>query len=538
MRVRTTTLAIVATALVVLGIGWNALQARQQGWAAEGDSAIIALRTHDVLSAHPPLLGNPTTAGTSSAQDAYHPGPLEFALLALPLRAWSPSATGLLVGTALVNAAAVALLVLFAHRRGGGAMALAAAGWAAVLVFGLGEEIPHDAYNPHIVLLPLALLVVLVWSIARDDHVAIPVAVATGSLIAQSHAYEALMVAGLLLFAVISCAVQRIRPPTRWLVSGAVTGFVLWLPPIVDQLRNRPGNLRVLLDEARSSRQASEGWGFAWRGLVDAITPPFRWLIRQPSLADTHARPGALRAVLAITVLVALVALAVRLRRSGDGTSSWMLVTALVGLAVSAVVASRLPQGIASAAPYNHRHWWVTGSFAWFALVWGALRAARVRVPAWAPLPAVALIAIIVVVTAAQVTVGDDRGSASFGALNALERPVTDAVRGKGPVVVVGRGAQAFTSIEPGLVAVLTMHGIDARVLDREAKIFGERRVGASDIPTWLYVVSGNGADVAPAGATLVARYDPNTDVARGFANAGVSGKAEPIAVYVGPPDA
>jgi hypothetical protein len=52
-----------------------------------------------------------------------------------------------------------------------------------------------------------------------------------------------------------------------------------------------------------------------------------------------------------------------------------------------------------------------------------------------------------------------------------------------------------------------------------------------------VYVLSGPGVDVAPSGATLVARYDPSVDVARGFANAGVSGVAEPIAVYVGAPD-
>ncbi|MGI8664250.1 MAG: hypothetical protein ACR2LQ_13735 [Acidimicrobiales bacterium] len=525
-----------AAAFLVLGIGWNALQAWQQGWIAEGDSAIIALRTDDVLTAHPPLLGNPTTAGTSTAQDAYHPGPLEFELLALPLRVWAPSTLGLLVGVALVNAAAIVLLVLFAHRRGGGSAALAAAAWAAILVFGLGEEIPHDAYNPHIVLIPLALLGVLAWSILCLDDVAIPLAVAVGSLVAQSHAYEVLMVAGMLLLVIVGRCVQRSRPRGRWLGAAVLTGFVLWLPPIIDQLSNKPGNLRVLFDEARSSGGETEGWGFAWRGLADAITPPFRWLIRQPSWADTHPDPGMARAAVALAVLVAMIVVAVRSRRAGDRAAFSLIVTALGALAVSAATAARLPTGIASAAPYNHRHWWVTGSLAWFALVWGVAALHRERLPRAIRLAGFALTAFVVVLTGSQVTVGDDRGSASFGALAALERPVVAAARDKGPVVVVGRGAQAFTSIEPGLVAVLTLHGIDARVLGGEAKIFGARRVGGVDIVTWLYVVSGEGVDAAPPGSELVARYDPSADVASGFSNAGVSGKAEPIAVYVGPP--
>ena len=532
---------LAAATILVAGIGWNAYQAWHQGWAAEGDTAIIALRTDDVLSTHPPLLGNPTTAGTSGAQDAYHPGPLEFALLALPLRAWSPEATGLLIGSALINGASVALLVLFAHRRGGPLFALAASVWAALLLWGLGAEIPHDAYNPHIVLLPLGLFAMLIWSIAHGDRVALPAAVVAASLIAQSHAYEVLVVGGFGALAGVAMLMRRSTTSWRWLVGSAALGVVLWLPPLIDQVKHRPGNLRTLVDEARRPSEPAEGLRFALDGLVDTLAPPFRWLGRQPSFADLHSSPGGPRTAMAVVVLGSLVVLAVVMWRRRRQGSAWLAITALFGLATSTFVAARLPQGIASAAPYNHRHWWITGSLAWFALLWCAADVARERIaPAarrWAPAAAVAVTLVVVVAASSDVDIGADRGSASFGALRALVDPVARAVDGEGPVVVVGRGAQAFTSIEPGLVSALSLRGIDARVLAGEAKIFGPRRVGDASIRTWVYVLSGPGAGVAPSGATLVASYDPSADVARGFANAGVSGVAEPIAVYVGAPE-
>jgi hypothetical protein len=532
---------VIAAAIVIAGIGWNAYQAWHQGWAAEGDSAIIALRTDDVLSAHPPLLGNPTTAGTSGAQDAFHPGPLEFALLALPLRAWVPEATGLLVGSALINCAAVAVVALFAHRRGGPLFALAAVVWVAVLVWGLGDEIPHDAYNPHIVLLPLALLTVLVWSVATGDRVALPVAVVAASLIAQSHAYEVLVVAGYGALAIIALLARRAAVSWRWLAGCAALGLVLWLPPLIDQLRHRPGNLRRLFDEARGPSEPAEGLRFAIDGLVDTLAPPFRWLERQPSFAELHAHPGVMRTAIAAGALGSLITVTMLTWRRGRQRSAWLAATALVGLATSTFAAARLPQGIASAAPYNHRHWWIAGSLTWFALLWCTADLARARIAdaprRWAPAAATVATLVIVGVAASRVDIGADRGSASFGALGALVDPVARAVDGRGPVVVVGRGAQAFTSIEPGLVSALTLRGIDARVLAGESKIFGQRRVGDAAIRTWVYVLSGPGADAAPSGTTLVARYDPSVDVARGFANAGVSGVAEPIAVYVGSPE-
>jgi len=426
---------VVAALVVVGGIGWNALQAWRQGWAAEGDAALIALRTDDVLSTHPPLLGNPTTAGTDAAQDAHHPGPLEFALLAIPLRSLAPSADGLLVGTALVNGAAVALTVWFACRRAGPSGGLVAAVGLAILVYGLGQEVPHDAYNPHVVLLPLALLVTLTWASIDGDRLALPAAVAAGSLIAQSHAYETLVVAGFAAAVGAALAARwwrardrpeattdgRLRP---WLLISGGVGLLLWLPPIIDQITHRPGNLRLLLQEGTSSGQPTEGLRFALDRLADAITPPFRFLTRQPTFVELHSRADGVRLVGAALVIGALGAVSAVAWRRRRPAVAWLGVVALAGLAISTFVTARLPQGSASLSPYNHRHWWITGLFAWLALTVGAVSSLGLAAGRRRPrldVAAALLVAVAIVVPGSRTSIGDDRGSASFGADEAID---------------------------------------------------------------------------------------------------------------------
>ena len=63
------------------------VRARQDGWVPSGDEANIATRSLDVFSRHPPLTGLPTTSYlTGSGIFTDHPGPIEFYLLAVPLR--------------------------------------------------------------------------------------------------------------------------------------------------------------------------------------------------------------------------------------------------------------------------------------------------------------------------------------------------------------------------------------------------------------------------------------------------------------------
>ncbi|HEX2383788.1 MAG TPA: hypothetical protein VHI95_14190 [Acidimicrobiales bacterium] len=548
---RATILGVVVVACIaVIPIGWNAVMAAREGWVPEGDGAIITLRTHDVLTSNPPLLGNPTTAGRSQPGDVYHPGPLGFFLLAAPLRLFGASAHGMLFGSALVNIASLLGLLWFAYRRGGAPLCLVAGLWAVILVWALGNEIPHDSYNPHIVLLPMAFLLMLTWSVVCGDLLALPFAVAAGSLAAQSHAYEVIYVAVMAAWIICALALRfprgRSEPPAgnrrRWIAGSLILGFFLWLPPIIDQILHDPGNLRQLADFARDGGTPVQGISFAVQRAADYLVPPFRWTNRTPGFYDLVHRPGGLRVALLGLLLAGAVVLAVTAWRRGLRDSALLIVTALVAIGGSVLAAARLPQGFATLSPYNHRHWWITATFFWFAIGWTIVDLLRARVPANGRLAlGAAVIALSVgfaFVAMRNVTIVDDRGSVSFGALEYLTPAAADAVRaragGSQPVAVSSLGPEAFASVEPGIVSGLVLRGIDARVDRAEAKVFGSAH-SAEDAPTRLVIRSGDDYDQAPQGMDLVATYDPNVDVReKGYRNSGIAGGVSPLAVYIG----
>ena len=79
--------AVAMLALVLLPFVVALVRAFSDGWIASGDEANIATRALDVFSHHPPLTGLPSTSNLYGDLIAtHHPGPIEFYLLAVPLR--------------------------------------------------------------------------------------------------------------------------------------------------------------------------------------------------------------------------------------------------------------------------------------------------------------------------------------------------------------------------------------------------------------------------------------------------------------------
>ena len=57
-----------------------------RGWIAVLDEATISLRSFQVFSLHPPLLGQYSTTSESVGHLIFDPGPLQYWLLAVPVR--------------------------------------------------------------------------------------------------------------------------------------------------------------------------------------------------------------------------------------------------------------------------------------------------------------------------------------------------------------------------------------------------------------------------------------------------------------------
>src|SRR6476659_8557937 len=97
-------LAIALLVLVLVPFAVALVRAFHDGWIPSGDEANIATRALDVFSRHPPLTGLPSTSDAYGDQIATnHPGPIEFYLLAVPLRVFGLS-VGPLLTAAAINA--------------------------------------------------------------------------------------------------------------------------------------------------------------------------------------------------------------------------------------------------------------------------------------------------------------------------------------------------------------------------------------------------------------------------------------------------
>ena len=205
-------LIIGLTILVALPIVVNTVRVLDQGWLPVGDNATIAIRAHDTFTRHASLLGSRSTVSLAlPGKDVFHPGPALFWALATPLRLFGPSGQGLALGAMTINVASVVGISVFARRRGGTFGAAATLALLAVLVWSLGDEVPHDPLNPHIILFPMTLLAFLVWSMLDHDLVALPFAVVTASFIAQCHLSTAPIVGVFALVSAVSVAVHLWR---------------------------------------------------------------------------------------------------------------------------------------------------------------------------------------------------------------------------------------------------------------------------------------------------------------------------------------
>ncbi|MEO6988115.1 MAG: hypothetical protein ABI239_05640 [Aquihabitans sp.] len=235
----------------------------QADWHPVGDLAQATLR-QESFWANPPLVGPAGRIGTFGHQ-GNHPGPAMFwfswpvwQLLGRSPWAYQASVTLLTLG-------AYAASVWTAFRLRGLHLALAVAAVGALAMRAFGATALTQPWNPYMPLVPYLLFLLLCWSVAAGRHRVLPAAVVVGSFCVQCHVGYAPAVAAGLVVAVAG-AVWTSRTPTSspehpgsgvrqllvWFGWAVVAGAVMWMPPIIDQIRHDPGNLRIIYDTFRS----------------------------------------------------------------------------------------------------------------------------------------------------------------------------------------------------------------------------------------------------------------------------------------------
>jgi hypothetical protein len=495
-----------------------------RGWRPVSDDAAVATLAHDVLSTRTPLVGMPSTIGQDAAgpharnEHAHHPGPMMFWALAVPERLAGSAPIGLLLGTALVNAAALVIVGLVMARLLGPRAAICTLALAEVLVWALGRQWLVDPWNPYIALLPaLALCALAGAAVAGRTRALIGVAI-VGSFVSQTHLIYAPLAAVMLAAAIAGVAYtfwHRARCGTPWrheavITSGATVGAlaIAWALPLYDQFAHSPGNLTAVARSFSGKQGKLVGLDWTLRLVVQAVgAPPL--FARQGGGINLITRSwsslGPLRVATAIAVVVGLAVALVFAVRRRDRISASVAAIALLALLIATAVLSRVPAYFDGAPFYRILQVWPIGCFVWIALAVNVVRALTPRIErrlgarlAWvrralfATAVAVFAIAPVAIAFADSARRDDTRAEDAVGRLAAQLEP--RLVRGV-PYQVDLRTNEVFTggAVENGLFRELARRGFDTRV-DPSDDYLG-RSHAAPPGAAHLVVVSGRGVD-------------------------------------------
>lgn len=511
----------VAVGVAVVPLAVAAVRALLHGqFAPNGDVALIELRVRDIWS-HTPLVGSYQRNGFNM------PGPAWFYLLFLPYNLVGRTFAGLQVGAVVVNIGAIAGIAMVSARRGGVVLLLWSLTLVAILVRALGTGPVSDPWEPHAAALPCALLFLLAADAASGRVWALPATAVVATVLAQAYLVVAPIAIALFAWALVSVGLRHIaasrratsgagRAAGRRTIAGAglvtvVLLGVLWAPPLVEQLRDDPGNVQKMRSFFRAPHDTlglADGWSAV--GLeLGHDAPWFRGDIPlgfQSTVADVHAASAL---PIGFVVLVAACGLAVW-RRSA---SVAFAVTALFMIAASAVALSRL---VGEVFPWILQWTRAIGLACWLAAGWCAWSSlpdrARARLhPIVVPALALALIGVTAlnVVDAVDGPRDPDR---LHRAVLALRAPaVKTARKAHGPVLVSSTVSVPLFGGGPGaeveiLVLALDRAGVDVVVDAASANRYGKHRAEPGRATRELRLTTGNRA---PDGFEAVAVVDP-----------------------------
>jgi hypothetical protein len=522
---------------------------RTPTWYPALDLAEIELHVRDVGTLHTPLIGlGGRIAGWG--KHGSHPGPISFYALAPVYRLLGGSSWALQVSAVAVNAVAIGLAIWLGLRRWGTAGAVATAAGLALLMHNYGFALLTVPWNPHFPIMWWPVVLLSVWAVLCEDLVGLPLLVLAGSMCAQTHVPYVGIVAGMSFLAVGTLVVRAVRARRsdpdefrhllRWLGLGAGLAFLLWLPPLIEQVSNHPGNIAVLIENFTSPTEDPAGLGGAWDAVlrrgnplvlltndpgVPATAPTIVLLVLWLGAVATAARVRdsrllRLHAVVGASLVLAVVSISRIFGPMWVYLTYWLsgtiMLTVGAVVATAAVVTARVLDGNPQLAERVRLA--VRGSD-------GAPRAARA-------LGVAGLAALAVVPTGFAVDDATDATTPEPHVSAALRRlaPDTAEALASGDVPGGGRdGRYVVTWVDPvdlGSTGISLLLDLERRGFDAYAPYYQEYQVAVgkhrtrrvSGVDAEVHVAVGDAAieDWRPRrNAVEVARYEPRTRAER-----------------------
>jgi len=377
-------LVIAAGIFAVFFLG--AFAANRAAWAPVGDNGVILVSTRQVLTANPPLLGEPTTSMRYGVE-SHHPGPLVFYLYA-PFVAALGATRGLLAGAATVNAAAVVLIGYVALRVGGWRHAVI--GWGAAFAMAAsigGLAYLYDPFKSNVAVLPMLLFLVLCWALVYGRHRLLPLWTLALSIPAAASAQflSFLFIMTALTAAVVVTsrvrtgvvgdddpATRRARWRARWRAllpssgggrasfgASAAIALIAWWGPAYEAVSQGGGNVVQLAEAGRAA-------GRSVLGLGQALHDTGRAIMFAPVTTRGEQVEGRALAMVGIVITVALVLTTVAIRRRLPTHDRRLVLVAVGAIAASLINLASIPgeEGFGFARLLASS---VTAGFVWFA---------------------------------------------------------------------------------------------------------------------------------------------------------------------------
>ena len=366
--------------------------------------------------------------GPYSRYGWHHPGPLYFYLLAPVYTLAGQSTPGLSAGALLINVASIVVLACVLVRSAGGWLTVAVTASVAVYAWRVAPLFV-SAWNPHVVVLPLAALTVVAAAVTSGEIGLLPLGVGLASFVMQTHL--GVVPTTLALCAVLAVAawqgVSDGMHRRRAVIAATVVFAVLWSLPLAEQLSARPGNMTSIVrffSSPNRGHQTIAAAYAAWSDMVTAIArPDFRVADGSP-FRRSRWRLARTVAGGEVAALAAVALIAGRRRRRFEAALASVL---LLALAIAFVAVTRIDDVI-----IDHEVFWISalGALA-AATIAGAVVSAAWRSDAPKQL-----------VVGAALCAGAAAACVSFGELRAIANRTFDPDPVRRAAAVVGEALE------------------------------------------------------------------------------------------------
>jgi hypothetical protein len=311
-----------------------------------GDAAAISLRTIDALH------GSVYVGAYSQFWD--HPGPMLFYALA-PLYAVSGyHDLSIRVTALIINAGALALVGYIASRYGRPALTLTALIALLVVEIRAGGDMMFSAWNPHAPLLAIAALMVVVAAVWAGESAFAPAVALLASFVAQSHVGFAPLALSLMALTVYAlCRTAGARVALRVLTRTVLVLAALWFLPLVEQLRDRPGNMTRIISYFAAVHGAPISLSGSSRLFARYYLLPFTAGLRLPT--GDVAVFGSGPFVVGVALVAAALIYGVIAERGSDRFGRRLCAVCLFSTTVGFVATTRLSRPVS-----DHTVFWVS----------------------------------------------------------------------------------------------------------------------------------------------------------------------------------